>query len=78
MQIKLGLVANHVDYHEDHLFLLVGELNEVDLRQLELVVNLKHVLVSGECVDCVVVRHRSVLIDLHSGCATAHCSNKLY
>ena len=55
MQIKLGLVTNHVNYHENHLFLLVGELDEVNLRQLELIVNLEHVFVSRKRVDCVVV-----------------------
>ena len=55
MQIKLGLVTNHVNYHENHLFLLVRELDEVDLGQLELIVNLEHVFVSRKRVYCVVV-----------------------
>ena len=55
MNVQLWLVPNHVDDHEHHLLLLVRQLDEVDLGQLELVVDLEHVLVGRERVDGVVV-----------------------
>ena len=69
-------MPNHVNNHEDHLLLFVRQLDEVHLRQLELVVHLEYVLISGQCIHSVVIRNRGVLIHLHSCCATAHRLNE--
>ena len=69
-------MSYHVYYHEDHLLLFVRQLDKVHLRQLKLVVHLEYVLISGQCIDSVIIRNRGVLIHLHSCCATAHRLNE--
>ena len=72
MKVQLRFVADHVDYHEHHLLLLVRQLDKVHLWQLQLVVDLENILVGRQRVDCMVVGDRCVLVHLHSGCTTAH------
>ena len=71
--VYLGLEADHVDYHEDHLLLLVRDLVEAEGGQVEFVVSVEHVLVGRQGVDHVEAAVLRVLVDFHLGRAAAHC-----
>ena len=68
-------MPDHVDYHEDHLFLLVDDLVEVKGWQVQFHVGLEDVLVGGQRVDHVPVVLMRVLVHFHARCATAHSSS---
>ena len=72
MQEYLGLLTDHIDYHEDHLLFFVGDLIEAEGGKVQLVVDLKHVFKSWQCVHYVPVIYLRMLIDLHSCSTAAH------
>ena len=72
MNENMWLVPDHVNDHVDHLLFLMRNLVEVERRQVELVVGLKDIFKSWQCVDDMPVIVLTVFIDFHTRCAAAH------
>ena len=72
LQVELRLRAHHINYHEDHLFLLMRQLKQTHFRQIQFLIHGEDVLIRWQSINLLIIVQQRMFIDFHSGSATTH------